>query len=98
MRIAKKAEIKNPQDYKTVVEVKDEGQTPVGSTWGIAEKEQNDGQKQMCKASLVTWGFQESDSTRALKESFKLLMAISANFGCKWASVDICAAILQSKV
>ena len=31
VRVAKKAEVKNLQDYKTVVEVKDEGQTSVGS-------------------------------------------------------------------
>ena len=34
----------------------------------------------------------------ASKESFKLLMAISANIGFKLASVDIRAAFLQSKV
>ena len=34
----------------------------------------------------------------AAKESFKLLMALSANLGFKLASVDICAAILQNKI
>ena len=48
-------------------------------------------------------GFQEalkpqSDSPTAAKESFKLLMALSANFHFKIASVDIRAAFLQSKV
>ena len=48
-------------------------------------------------------GFQESlkpqsDSPTASKVSFKLLMAISANFGFKLASVDIRAAFLWSKV
>ena len=60
MKIAKRAEIKNLQDYETSVEVKDEGQTTVGSRWVITEKEQHDGQKQKCKARLVARGFQES--------------------------------------
>ena len=40
----------------------------------------------------------QSDSPTAAKESFKLLMALSANFHFKIASVDIRAAFLQSKV
>ena len=40
----------------------------------------------------------QSGSPTAAKESFKLLMAISANFGFKLASVDIRAAFLQSRV
>ena len=69
----------------------------------ITANEQLDGQKTKCKARLVTGGFQEwlklqSDSPTAVKESFKLLMALSANFGFKIASVDIHAAFLQSKV
>ena len=40
----------------------------------------------------------QSDSPTAAKESFKLLMAISANFRFKLASVDIRAAFLQSKI
>ena len=52
---------------------------------------------------MVSQGFQEalkpqSDSPTAAKESFKLLMALSANFHFKLASVDIRAAFLQSKV
>ena len=48
-------------------------------------------------------GFQEalkpqSDSPTAAKESFKLFMALLANFYFKIASVDIRAAFLQSKV
>ena len=39
VKIAKKAEVKNLQDYETFVEVKDEGQTKVGSRWVITEKE-----------------------------------------------------------
>ena len=51
----------------------------------------------------MTQGFQEplkpqSDSPTAAKESFKLLMALSANFHFKLALVDIRAAFLQSKV
>ena len=38
------------------------------------------------------------DSPTAAKESFKLLMALSANFHFKLGLVDICAAFLQSKV
>ena len=40
----------------------------------------------------------QSDSPTAAKESFKLLMALSANYHFKIASVDIRAAFLQSKV
>ena len=102
VKIAKKAEIKNLKDYKTFVEVKDEGQTWVRSRWVITEKEQHDGQKTLCKAQLVARGFQEwlkpqSDSPTAAKESFKLLMALSANFSFKIASVNIRATFLQRK-
>ena len=40
----------------------------------------------------------QSDSPTAAKESFKLLMALSANFGFKIASVDIRAAFFKIKV
>ena len=59
VKVAKKAEIKNLQDYETFIEVKDEGQTRVGSRWVITEKEQHDGQKTKVKARLVARGFQE---------------------------------------
>ena len=45
VKVAKKAEIKNLLDYETFIEVKDEGQTRVGSRWVITKKEQDDGQK-----------------------------------------------------
>ena len=69
----------------------------------MTRKEKHDGQKQDCKARIVARGFQESlkpesDSPKTLKESFKMLMAIAANFGFKVASVDIRAVFLQSKV
>ena len=69
----------------------------------ITKKEVHNGQKQKCKARLVAQGFQEhlkpqSDSPTAAKESFKLLMAVSANLGFKLTSVDICAVFLQSKI
>ena len=38
VKVAKKAEVKNLQDYKTFLEVKDEGQTKVGSCWVVTEK------------------------------------------------------------
>ena len=99
----KKAEIRNLQDYETFIEVKHKGQTRVGSRWVITEKEAHNRHKTKCKTSLVTRGFQESskpqsDSPTAAKESFKLLTALSANFGFKLASIDICTAFLQSKV
>ena len=53
VKVAKKAEIKNLQDYETFLEVKDEGQVKVGSHWNITEKEQHDGQKTKVKARLV---------------------------------------------
>ena len=69
----------------------------------ITQKEKHDGQKQQCKARLVAKGFQESlkpqlDSPTATQESFKMLVAVAANFGFKLASVDIRVAFLQSKV
>ena len=83
--------------------MKDEGQTRVGSRWVITEKEQHDGQKTKVQARLVAQGFQETlkpqlDGPTAAKESFKLLMALAANFHFKLASVDICAAFLHIKV
>ena len=103
VKVVKKAEIKNLQDYETFMEVKDESQTKVRSWWVITEKEQHDSQKTKVNAQLVAQGFQEalkpqSDSPTAAKESFKLLMALSAKFNFKIASVDIRAAFLQSKV
>ena len=103
VKVAKKAEVKNLQDYETFMEVKDKGQTKVGSRWVITEKEQHDGQKTKCKTRLVARGFQESvkrqsDSPTAAKESLKLLTALSANSYFKLESVDICAAFFQSKV
>ena len=52
---------------------------------------------------MVAQGFQEtlkpqSDSPTAAKESFKLLMALLANFCFKIASVDIRAHFLQNRV
>ena len=97
VKVEKKAEIKNLQDYETFIEVKDEGQARVGSRWVLTKKEKHDSQKIKVKAGLVTRGFQEtlkpqSDSPMAPKELFKLLMALSANFHFKIASVNIRAA------
>ena len=50
VKVAKKAEIKNLQDYETFIKVKDEGQARVGSRWVITEKEQHNGQKMKVKA------------------------------------------------
>ena len=103
VKLAKKTEMNNLQDYETFIEVIDEGQTRVGSRWVINNKEQHDGQKTNCKGRLVARGFQESlklqsESRMAAKEIFKLLMSLSANFGFKLASVNIWAAFLKSKV
>merc|ERR1712101_70152 len=99
---AKNKEMKNLEFYETYEEVKDEGQETIGSRWVITEKQQHDGQKQDYKARLVAKGFQEldqpqSDSPTAAKESFKLIMALSANYNFKIVSVDIHAAFLQAK-
>ena len=50
VKVAKKTEVKNLQDYETFVEVKDKGQTKVGSCQVVTEKEQHDGQKTKVKA------------------------------------------------
>merc|ERR1711895_202078 len=99
---AKNKEIENLKLYETFEEVIDEGQEIIGSRWVVTEKQQHDGQKQDYKARLVAKGFQEidepqSDSPTAAKESFKLLMALSANFNFKIVSMDIRAAFLQAK-
>ena len=88
-------------DYDVFEEVKDEGQETIGSRWVVTEKEKHDGQELQTKARLVARGFQEmlkpqSDSPTGSKESFKILMAISANSDFKLALVDIRAAFLQS--
>ena len=67
------------------------------------EKVAHDGQKTKCKVRLVARGFQESlkpqsDNPTAVKESFKLLTALYANFGFKLPSVDIYATFTKSKV
>merc|ERR1711867_97680 len=99
---AKNKEIENLKLYETFEEVKDEGQETIGSRWVVTEKQQHDGQKQDYKARLVAKGFQEldqpqSDSPTAAKESFKLIMALSANYNFKIVSIDIRAAFLQVK-
>ena len=99
---AKNKEMDNLKFYETYIEVKDEGQETIGSRWVITEKQEHDGQKQDYKARLVAKGFQEldqpqSDSPTAAKESFKLIMALSANYNFKIVSVDIRAAFLQAK-
>ena len=99
---AKENEIQNLKTYETFEEIKDEGQETIGSRWIVTEKQKHDGQKQAYKARLVAKGFQEidqpqSDSPTAAKESFKLLMALSANFNFKIVSMDIRAAFLQAK-
>merc|ERR1712082_257913 len=100
---AKMTEVNNLLDYDLFEEVKDEGQETIGNRWVVTEKEKHDGQKQKTKARLVALGFQEtlkpqSDSPTVSKESFKTLMAITANSDFKLASVDIRAAFLQSRI
>merc|ERR1712002_481627 len=99
---AKNKEIENLKTYETFEEVEDIGQTTIGSRWIVTEKQKHDGQKQDYKARLVAKGFQEldqpqSDSPTAAKESFKLIMALSANFSFKMVSMDIRATFLQAK-
>ena len=99
---AKVNEVINLLDYNVFEEVEDKGQDTIGSRWVVTAKEKHDGQKQKTKARLVAYGFQEmmkpqSDSLTVSKESFKLLMAVAANFKFKLASVNIPAAFLQSR-
>ena len=68
----------------------------------MTTEKKHDGQKQKTKARLVACGFQvttklQSDSPTVSKESFKMLMAVTANDNFKLASVDIRAAFLQSR-
>ena len=94
--------IQNLKPYETFEDIKDKGQETISSRWIITEKQKHDGQKHAYKARLVAKGFQEidqpqSDSPTAAKESFKLLMALSANLNFKIVSMDIRAAFLQAK-
>ena len=95
VKAAKKADLKNLQDYETVVEAMDEGQ-------GITKNKENNGQKRKCKAKPMVRSFQESSEPQSIspivtKEHLKLQMAIVANSGCKGTPVDGCAAFPQSK-
>ena len=96
------AKINNLMDYDIFEEVIDKGQETLGSRWVVTAKEKHDGLKQKTKARLVVRGYQEeikpqSDSPTVSKESFKMLMAVSANEGFNLALVDIRAAFLQSR-
>ena len=106
VREAKEKELENLKTYETFEEINmneiPENVETIGSRWVITRKEKFDGQKQDVKARLVCRGFQEnikpqSDSPAALKESFKLCLALAANEGFQLASVDIRAAFLQAK-
>ena len=106
VREAKENELDNLKTYETFEEIGineiPENAETIGSRWVITQKEKFDGQKQNVKARLVCRGFQEnnkpqSDSPAALKESFKLCLALAANEGFQLASVDIRAAFLQAK-
>ena len=99
---AKMTEINNLIDHGVFEEVIDEGQETLGSRWVMTAKEKHDGQKQKTKAKLVVGGYQEatnpqSDSPTISKESFKMLMAVTANESFGLALVDIRAAFLQSR-
>ena len=100
--LAKKAELKNLEDYATFQEVEDVGQDRISSRWVVTMKEDHDGQKTKFKARLVARGFQEQeqtlcDSPTVLRESNKLFTAVAANEGFNILSIDIRAAFLQSK-
>ena len=98
----KEKEIENLETYETFEEVDDIGQETIGSRWIVTEKEKHDRQKQNYKARLVAKGFQQreqpkSDSPTSAKESFNLLVALTANISFKAVSMDIKAAFLQAK-
>ena len=57
VKAAKRAEIKNLQEYETFERVKYEGEETLGSRWGIMDKERHDSQKQNCKTRLMARGF-----------------------------------------
>ena len=100
---AKSKEAENLRDFDTYEEVKDEGQTKIGSRWVITKKESHDGQKTNYKARIVARGFQEeekpqSDSPTAMRESIKIFLAVAANEELELEAIDIRAAFLQSKV
>ena len=59
LKVAMKAEVKHLQDYETFMEVKNQGQTKVGSRWVITEKEQQNSQKTKVKARLVAQVFKK---------------------------------------
>ena len=70
---------------------------------GYNTEREHDGQKTLCKVRLVARGFQEEikphyNSPTALRDSFKFMLALSANGGFEIFSIDISAAFLQIKV
>ena len=87
---AKTADVNNLLDYDVFEKVENKGQETIGSRWVVTTKEKHDGQKQKNNARLVARRFQEimkpqSDSPTVSKESFKMLMAVTANDNSKLA-------------
>jgi hypothetical protein len=98
---AKNNEIRHLQDFDTFKEVKDTGQTKVGSRWVVTGKEKHDGQNTKYKARLVAKGYQktikpQADSPTALNKSFKIFNALLVNEDFKMQAIDVRAAFLQS--
>ena len=93
--LAKEKELSNFDEYEVYEEVKEEGQTVLGTRFVLTEKE--DGS---IKARFVVKGFQEdvisSDSPTASRETLKVFFCITSNQRWVLEGSDVRSAFLQS--
>ena len=98
---AKKLEVDKWIEEKVFVEVPDEGQERLSTTWVITTKKKES--RMVTKARLVVRGYEEtgqdirSDSPTCMKENVRMLLAIAVARGWTINSLDVKAAFLQGK-
>ena len=97
---AKEKELKAWVDFKAYEEVQDQGQEKMSHRWVVVEKEVEGAT--VIKARLVCRGFEEQvkvqrDSPTGSKETFHILLAISATYGWDIKSLDVKNAFLQGE-
>ena len=98
---AKTKELNNWKAEEVYTEVEDQGQQYISVRWVITKKVVNE--ETVTKARLVARGFQENtenlrtDSPTCMRETLKLMLAMSCTFGYKLNAIDIKAAFLQGK-
>lgn len=101
--MAMKKELENWKKFDVYSEVDDDGEmgkAAISTRWVLTEK--GDGKSKTVKARLVARGFEEkddiqSDSPTAMKETIRLILAITATMKWYCNSIDIKAAFLQGQ-